>query len=236
MLLKAAAFALSAWIVTAPASADPAASMPADQDKSSTRSFSERLHEILTKEALSAGVPDWLLEAVIHVESGFNPDARGSVGEIGLMQVRPGTAALLGFRGTPTELAQPDINVHFGATYLGRAWRVADGNLCRTLMKYRAGLGEEIFTQRSIDYCNRARLYLTAREWPANIPLPATHMAPTSRASAHSTPRPNSAALAYTKFKHGTEAASRVFWQLEKKRISALRAQVHAKWRRLAAR
>lgn len=236
MPLKAAALALSAWVATAPACADSLATAPANLDKTPAPSFSERLHEILTKEALSAGIPAWLLEAVIHVESGFNPNARGTVGEIGLMQVRPGTAALLGFRGTPAELAQPDVNVHFGATYLSQAWRVSDGNLCRTLMKYRAGLGEEIFTQRSIQYCNRARLYLTSREWPTDIPLPAAHASPASQAAVRHTPRPNSAAFAYAKFKHGTEAASRIFWELEKKRIGALRAQVHAKWHRLAAR
>jgi hypothetical protein len=231
--LKASALALSACAAAAAASADSTtAPMPSNTP---AQSFSQKVHEILTKEALAAGVPTRLLEAVIQIESGFNPNARGGVGEIGLMQVRPGTAALLGFRGTPAELAQPDINVHFGATYLGRAWRVSDGNLCRTLMKYRAGLGEEVFTPRSIDYCNKARLYLTSKEWPADISPPAGP-ATISQTAVRRAPIASSATLAYAKFKHGTEAASHAFWQLEMKRIRTLRAQVHAKWRRLALR
>lgn len=234
MLCKAAALALSACLATASAVADPAGPTSPPPDKTPSPSFSQRLHDILTKEALAAGVPARLVEAVIQIESRFDPNARGTVGEIGLMQVRPGTAALLGFRGTPTELAQPDINVHFGATYLGQAWRLSDGNLCRTLMKYRAGLGEEIFTQRSVDYCNKARLYLTSKEWPADISVASVPPVPSSKAPQRSALR--SPTLAYVKFRRGTAAASRAFWQLEMKRIGILRAQVHAKWHHLALR
>ncbi len=232
MSLKATALALYASIAAASASADSIGASPAFPAPTAAPSFSQKLHEILTKEALAAGVPARLVEAVIKIESGFDPNARGTVGEIGLMQVRPGTAALLGFRGTTGELAQPDINVHFGTTYLGEAWRLTDGNLCRTLMKYRAGLGEEVYTQRSIDYCNKARLYLTSQGWPADISAPTGQ----ATASPHHMRVSDSPTRAYAKFKHGTEAASRAFWQIQMKRISVLRAQVHAKWHRLASR
>ena len=56
------------------------------------------------------------------------------VGEIGLMQVRPETAALLGFRGDLAELARPEVNIHYGVAYLAEAWRLANGDLCRALM------------------------------------------------------------------------------------------------------
>jgi hypothetical protein len=104
-----------------------------------------------------------LVDAVIKVESDYRQDAIGAAGEIGLMQVRPSTARLLGFGGTDRELAQPAINIRLGVTYLAKAWRLAHGDLCRALMKYRAGHGEEQMTRLSTKYCNRAREHLSVQ-------------------------------------------------------------------------
>jgi len=38
------------------------------------------------------------------------------------------------------------VNIHYGVTYLSQAWRLANGDLCRALMKYRAGHGEEMMS------------------------------------------------------------------------------------------
>src|ERR687894_2645738 len=73
------------------------------------------------------------------------------------MQVRPETAAMLGHRGGITALFEPETNVRLGVMYLARAWQLADGDLCRALMKYRAGWGEERMTPLSVEYCRRAR-------------------------------------------------------------------------------
>jgi hypothetical protein len=78
------------------------------------------------------------------------------------MQERPKTAALLGFEGSSAELAKPKTNLRYGAGYLAKAWRLADGNLCRALMKYRAGHGSERMSALSIEYCRRARQHLAA--------------------------------------------------------------------------
>ena len=56
---------------------------------------------IAHQEAERAGLPYALVDAVMKIESGYRPERIGDVGEIGLMQVRPGTAAMLGFRGPP---------------------------------------------------------------------------------------------------------------------------------------
>src|SRR5438477_784419 len=69
---------------------------------------------------------------------------------------------MLGFIGSTAELAKPEVNIHYGVIYLSKAWRLAGGDLCRALMKYRAGHGEEIMTSRSQIYCNRARNRLVA--------------------------------------------------------------------------
>ena len=102
----------------------------------------------------------------MFVESDYNSSLVGKVGEIGLMQVRPETAAMLGFRGSLAELARPEINIHYGVTYLAEAWRLANGDLCRALMKYRAGHGEEKMSPRSEAYCSRARGHLAALHSP----------------------------------------------------------------------
>ncbi|MBL0406641.1 transglycosylase SLT domain-containing protein [Microvirga aerilata] len=116
----------------------------------------------ITHEAAANGIPPALVDAVVRIESRYDPAAIGSVGEIGLMQVRPKTAELLGFQGTSAELAQPQTNLRYGVGYLAKAWRLASGDLCRTLMKYRAGHGSETMSALSVEYCRRARLHLAS--------------------------------------------------------------------------
>jgi hypothetical protein len=117
---------------------------------------------LLAREAEMAGVPPDLVDAVARVESGFDPEAVGKVGEIGLMQVRPETAAMLGYRGPTAGLFAPETNVRYGVAYLSRAWQFAKGDVCRALMKYRSGWGEERMTPLSVEYCRRAREHLAA--------------------------------------------------------------------------
>jgi hypothetical protein len=109
-------------------------------------SFKAAVRAMVEKEVLKTGLPADIADAVVRVESDYNPATIGSVGEIGLMQVRPETAAMLGFRGSNDDLAKPEINIHYGVIYLSKAWRLANGDLCRALMKYRAGHGEETMT------------------------------------------------------------------------------------------
>jgi hypothetical protein len=99
-------------------------------------------------------------DAVAHIESSYNPYAVGGVGEVGLMQIRPQTASMLGYTGGATGLFDPETNVRYSVMYLAGAWRRADGDLCRALMKYRAGHGEERMSALSSEYCRRARGYL----------------------------------------------------------------------------
>jgi soluble lytic murein transglycosylase-like protein len=122
-----------------------------------------RYRALIEKEAAQAGLPPEVAEAVMAVESGYNPDAIGGVGEIGLMQLLPSTAAMLGFRGTLAELAVPETNIRYGVTYLAKAWRLAGGDLCTAAMKYRAGHGETRFSVLSVNYCLAVRSKLAAR-------------------------------------------------------------------------
>jgi soluble lytic murein transglycosylase-like protein len=111
-------------------------------------------------------LPAQIAEAVTYVESRYHPGKIGKAGEIGLMQIRPATAAMLGFRGSYIELAEPATNIHYGVAYLARAWRLAHGDLCRALMKYRAGHRQEKMTLLSKKYCGLAKVYLASVNSP----------------------------------------------------------------------
>jgi hypothetical protein len=184
---------------------------------------------LLEHEAKLNGLPPDVADAVTAIESGYDPSAIGGVGEIGLMQVRPETAAMLGFRGGPGELAKPDVNIRYGVIYLAQAWRLTNGDLCRTLMKYRAGHGEEVMSALSAQYCGRARAHLASIGSPltdgASVPFVYDRaIARRPRASRRGPPRIR------------TAATSRSFWAAHESRVRAITRQVEAKWRRIASR
>jgi soluble lytic murein transglycosylase-like protein len=201
---------------------------PLEQASDSEEPDARKTYRALIKsEAAKNGLPSDIADAVAAIESGYDPGAVGGVGEIGLMQVRPETAAMLGFKGDLAELARPDVNIHYGVTYLGQAWRLANGDLCRALMKYRAGHGEEIMSALSMTYCGRARAHLAAAGSPfaaaVSVPFVFDSVLPAAR-TAKRGPRIRTAAV------------SRAFWAAEEARVKAITQRIHAKWRRLAAR
>ena len=143
-------------LLARPASAEPP---PAPAALDAHASF----RGLIEKEAAAAGLAPEIAEAVMAVESGYNPAALGGAGEIGLMQILPSTARMLGFSGTNADLAVPATNIHYGVTYLAQAWRLAGGDLCTAVMKYRAGHGETRFSFLSVNYCVAVRGKLAAR-------------------------------------------------------------------------
>jgi len=182
---------------------------------------------LIKREAEKNGLPTDIADAVAAIESDYDPGAVGSVGEIGLMQVRPETAAMLGFKGDLTELAKPDVNIHYGVTYLSQAWRLANGDLCRALMKYRAGHGEEMMSALSATYCGRARAHLAA----AGSPFAALISVP----SVFEPPLPP-APTAIHRPRIRTAAVSRAFWAAEEARVKAITKRIESKWGRMASR
>jgi len=141
---------------------------------------------LIRREAERYRVPPELADAVAQIESAYNPQVSGALGEVGLMQIRPETAALLGYRGTASGLFEPETNVYYSVAYLAGAWRRANGDLCRALMKYRAGHSEERMSAFSIEYCRRARSYLAS----TGSPLAEALLPPISAQASPSAGRP----------------------------------------------
>jgi hypothetical protein len=214
----------------------PKAEAPKSTDEPGP-SFRAAIRAMVEQEVRKTGLPADIADAVVQVESNYDPSVIGGVGEIGLMQIRPGTAAMLGFRGSAADLAKPEINIHYGVTYLSKAWRLANGDLCRTLMKYRAGHGEEVMTRRSVNYCKRARSHLAALGSPLAGATPPPAIIPAS-VLANIQPKPllMSPKDVYAQYRQGTAAASRAFWAAHEARIRAIKARIESRWHRMASR
>lgn len=74
---------------------------PVALPKSSERSA---IRSSIEQETLKTNLSADIAEAVVYVESSYNASTIGRAGEIGLMQVRLGTAAMLDFKGSAAEL------------------------------------------------------------------------------------------------------------------------------------
>ena len=84
-------------------------------------------------------VPPEVIEAVIAVESGGNHRAVSRTGCIGLMQLAPGTAKMLGY--SRQDLFDPELNRQAGTRYLELMLELFDGDLEKALAAYNCGPG-----------------------------------------------------------------------------------------------
>jgi soluble lytic murein transglycosylase-like protein len=106
----------------------------------------QELKSSLSRAASLYGVDQALLEAVVIVESKFNPRAHSSKGAVGLMQLMPETAR----RYHVSNLYDPDENIRGGAQYLRDLLHLFDNNLPLTIAAYNAGEGAVLKYQRQI--------------------------------------------------------------------------------------
>lgn len=115
---------------------------------------------IVNRYAAEYGVPTALAHAVIKVESNYRANARGGAGEIGLMQIKPATARMMGYSGGAQGLFNPETNIKYGMKYLAKAHSLGGGSTCGTILKYNAGHGAKRMNPVSAAYCSKVKQHL----------------------------------------------------------------------------
>jgi soluble lytic murein transglycosylase-like protein len=97
---------------------------------------SHRYRTEIQEASLRHGVDSALVEALIRVESAFDPWAVSRKGAMGLMQLMPATAAMLGVR----DAFNPKQNIEGGVRHLRGLLDSFAGNISLALAAYNAGV------------------------------------------------------------------------------------------------
>jgi len=105
-----------------------------------------KFQPLVARNARDNGLDPYLVQAVIAVESGYDPGAVSDKGAVGLMQVMPATGERYGVTGdakrsTADKLKEPAINVRVGTRYLKDLMERFDDDLKLVLAAYNAGEG-----------------------------------------------------------------------------------------------
>lgn len=98
----------------------------------------EEFDPIISSCSREFGVDKALVKAVIHAESGYNPNAVSRKGATGLMQLMPGTAQGL----KVADSFNPEDNIRGGVRYLRFLLDTFKGDVSLALAAYNAGLGK----------------------------------------------------------------------------------------------
>lgn len=149
------------------AAAAPEASVPAAKPSRRTARASEGpltfnaegasgVRALIARKASEHGIPAALADAVARVESRYNPRA-SNAGNFGLMQIRLQTARGEGYSGGAGGLLHAETNAHFGIKHLARAYRMAGGDVCGTVMRYQSGLAATRMNGANRTYCAKVR-------------------------------------------------------------------------------
>jgi hypothetical protein len=111
-------------------------------EKRGRMSKSNEYRRVAASMAERYGVDPELYVRLIERESGFDPNARGAAGEVGLSQVMAETGIDPGYGVRPIEdRLDPVESLRFGAEYLGGLIRHYEGDVSKALMAYNGGGG-----------------------------------------------------------------------------------------------
>jgi soluble lytic murein transglycosylase-like protein len=147
--------------LSSPVVAAPAAPVAAARPALAAPAGSDGLKALVARHAAANGVPFALADAVVRIESRYNPRA-ANAGNYGLMQIRHQTARGMGYGGSPGGLLDAETNARYAMKYLAMAYRAAGGDTCRTVMKYQSGHMAERMSGANRAYCAKVRT-ITAR-------------------------------------------------------------------------
>jgi soluble lytic murein transglycosylase-like protein len=111
--------------------------------------------QIISSCATKYGVNPSLIKAVIHAESGYNPNAVSRKGASGLMQLMPDTARSLKVRNS----FDPKDNVEGGVKYLRFLLDTFRGDVSLAVAAYNAGLNK-VARYGGIPPYNETRTYV----------------------------------------------------------------------------
>ena len=117
--------------------------------------------EKVAQEAIKRGINPRFAVALAYTENGFM-DRPGSVDEIGIMQVRPGTARQYGY--DPKELKDPDRNIQIGLDILKRHLTMYENDPYAAAVAYNAGPDQAVLLGKE-----NATLPAITREYLKNI-------------------------------------------------------------------
>lgn len=128
----------------APLRQQRAASAPAKEDTApAKKTGGNSVIAMIESMAPQYGVPTWFALRIAKVESGYNPNARGSAGELGVFQMKCETARGIGYRGNCAGLLHPRTGVQYGLKHLSIALKSSRGNLKLAASKHNGGLGRK---------------------------------------------------------------------------------------------
>ena len=117
--------------------------------------------DLIAKHAAANGIPFALADAVVRIESRYNPRVRNA-GAVGLMQIKTQTARGLGYSGGADGLLHPETNLRWGMLYLAQAYRMSKGDTCATVMRYQSGHATTRMNGANRVYCAKARTIMAS--------------------------------------------------------------------------
>ncbi|GMU10096.1 flagellar assembly lytic transglycosylase [Corallococcus caeni] len=134
--------------------------------------YPNAFRDLIEKHTATAGVEPDLLQALMREESALDPKALSWAGAMGLTQLMPSTAKgvareLKVKKFTVDSLLQPELNIRFGAHYLGGLIKQFKGHTPYAVGSYNAGSG-------AVNRWRAASPDLPLDAWVEEIPIAET--------------------------------------------------------------
>jgi soluble lytic murein transglycosylase-like protein len=121
------------------------------------------LKPLIVRYASENGLPYELADAVVRLESRYNAGARNGP-NMGLTQINFRTAQSLGYQGAAAGLLDAETNLRYGLKYLAKAYKLAGGDTCGTILRYQFGHRTQTMTGASRAYCAKVKVITAAAE------------------------------------------------------------------------